>query len=472
MDTKGPDIKYFIALSCIVHAIAAWFSTGWHHPDEHYQLIEFTYAISGEKNAANLPMEYAAAMRPSIQVWLTYVVIKNSEFFRLTNPFVISFVLRLLTAILCIFASLQLHRILSFKNTNQQRAHLLLLLFGWCMVYTHVRYSSETWSAALFALALPLLYQRKNWFIGGLLLGVSFAFRFQMGFAIAGVGIYLIWQRISFKNMLLLIAGGLLSVGFSTLLDVLYYDKWVFTPYQYFYENIVNKVAAGFGVSPWYWYVAQTFEQLIPPFSLLVIAGVALLVMKPEYRMIGMAVLFFIIGHSAVGHKELRFIFPMLFFAPLAAIQAWQWVFDLLNTTTSKKIWTWVARIFIPVNAVALLIVMFKPANELGNVYKFLYRLPAGSTLYYSKQNPYLSGANEATFYKMQDLNVTHLSAFSIGANTYVIKEDATPPEIPGASFTKVYTSIPEWMHVFNFNNWISRTNNYTVYQVTGSSAE
>lgn len=453
-------------LALLVHGVAAWFSVGWHHPDEHYQLIEFTYSITGEKNASTLPMEFAAEMRPSIQVWLTYTILKCAGFLQLTNPFMLAFLLRLFTAVLCIVSSLQLQRALSFTHAHLQRTHLILLLFGWCLVYMHVRFSSETWSAALFVLGISMLLMKKQGFWTGLILGLSFAFRFQMGFALVGVGVYLLLQRTSAKYLLWLCAGGLLSIGFATWLDSVFYGNLVFTPYTYFYQNIVNKVAAGFGVSPWYWYFSQSVEQLIPPFSLMVVAGFVLLLLQPAYRLIGFAALFFVLGHSAVGHKELRFIFPMLFFAPLAAIIVWQWVYERLNKATYKKLWNGMARLFVPVNAVALLIILFKPAHELAHVYKFTYQLPAGSTLYYTRHNPFMSGSNEATFYKKKDLTVLPFTEYKPAINSYVITEEPLVPSIPNAKPLLVYTSIPDWLYAFNFNNWIGRSNQYMIYEV------
>jgi phosphatidylinositol glycan class B len=49
--------KVFI-LAIVIHIVAAWFSSGWHHPDEHFQLIEFSQFIAGNTQAEVLPMEF------------------------------------------------------------------------------------------------------------------------------------------------------------------------------------------------------------------------------------------------------------------------------------------------------------------------------------------------------------------------------------------------------------------------------
>lgn len=451
----------------LVHTIAAWFSVGWHHPDEHYQIIEFTYAITQEKNAGNLPMEFGAGMRPSAQVWLTYGIIKLLKLLSVNNPFLIVFVLRLLTALLSIFTAVKLHRVLQFKTMQQENIHLLLMLFGWSLVYVHVRYSSETWSALFLVLALNYLLPLKNWLLAGVLLGLSFAFRFQIGFAIAGIGIYYLFvQRLPLKNWLLLIIGGLLSIGFASVLDMAFYKQILFTPYNYFYENIINKVAEGFGTEPWFWYLTQTIEQLIPPYSLLVIAGFILLLFEPNYKPIAFACIFFFLGHAVVGHKEMRFIFPLLFFAPLSAIIAWNKLNQLINDNTVKKIFIGLTKLFYPVNLIALLIVLFKPAHELANVYKFCYSLPKNSILYYTQNNPYLSGNNEASFYKPSQLLVQPVTQQINAENSYLFVEDNSISDISNVELIEVYNSIPNWLYHFNFNNWLERSNNYKIFKI------
>lgn len=457
-----------VLFAVLVHTIAAWFSVGWHHPDEHYQLIEFTYAITQQKTAANLPMEFGTGMRPSIQVWLTYGIIKACELIAIKNPFFIAIVLRWLTALLSIFATVKLHKALQFKTNKQENIHLLLMLFGWSLVYVHVRYTSETWSAIFMVLALTYLLQLKNWLLAGLLLGLSFAFRFQMGFAIAGIGLYFLFvKRLPLKNWLLFIVGGLLSIGFASALDIVFYQQTLFAPYNYFYQNIINKVAEGFGTEPWYWYLTQTFEQLIPPYSLLILAGFILLLFEPTYKLIGMACIFFFLGHTAVGHKEVRFIFPLLFFAPLAAVTAWHKTHSLINNHAAlNKIFVTLTKLFVPINVVALLVIMFKPSHELANVYRFCYGLPENSVLYYTNNNPYLSGNNEATFYKPSSLLVQSYTANEFAANSYLFVEGNNIPEATNVNFVEVYNSIPSWLYLFNFNNWIERSNNYRIFKI------
>ena len=67
--------------------------------------------------------------------------------------------------------------------------------FGlWYMPYLMIRFSSENFASLFF---LPgysslILKTNKNFLLSGIFLGLSFAFRFQIGIAIAGITLYLV----------------------------------------------------------------------------------------------------------------------------------------------------------------------------------------------------------------------------------------------------------------------------------------
>src|ERR1043165_5445637 len=81
---------------------AAWFSIGFYQVDEHFQILEFGAYAAGKTQAANLPWEFSSAIRSALQPWLVYLVIEALNFFGTEDPFLAAFLLRILTAILCI----------------------------------------------------------------------------------------------------------------------------------------------------------------------------------------------------------------------------------------------------------------------------------------------------------------------------------------------------------------------------------
>ncbi len=54
--------RKLLGLAFALHVLGAWFSAGWQHPDEHYQIIEFARYLLGEISSDGLPWEFGAGM--------------------------------------------------------------------------------------------------------------------------------------------------------------------------------------------------------------------------------------------------------------------------------------------------------------------------------------------------------------------------------------------------------------------------
>jgi len=465
-------------LAIIVHTIAAWFSSGWHHPDEHFQLIEFAQHIDGQIAENELPMEYHLAMRPSIQVWLSYLQIQFYHFIGLHNPFFISFLMRLLIGFVSIAAAFYFHKQLILRDNQSSNIHLLLSLFMWAVVYVHVRFSSENLSGLLLILGTAYLLKEKNVkhiALGFFILGMAFEARFQSGFYSLGIGLYLLIQRqYSITQWLWAAVSAFTAIGLCSLLDCYYYQTWTFTPWNYFNLNIFHQVAASFGTEPWYWYLFQINEKLIPPFGFAILAGFLLCIWKPSNRMIGFGLLFFLLGHSLVGHKEFRFLFPLAYFMPLLCVMVYEQLGDLY-AQKHPKLLPIVSKVFIAVNTVALLVVSLSPAHQLVLLLNAIdQNIPENSKVYFTEEHPFYSGQNKNSFYLQKNLDFQHLSTDSVidlqvlsNRQAFVVCNSFEAPQFL-ENHPKVlqYSSFPEWLKVFNINGWMNRSNCYQVYEL------
>ena len=304
--------------------IAAYFNVGFFHPDEHYQLLEFANYKMGNISAADLPWEFETQMRPSLQpmlvVWLWKVYVSVFNF----NPFVLALILRLITAILSVSAFVVVYRVFSNQKNS---AFIYFLCSGmlWFIPSVAVRYSSETWAAIFLAFAFALIYKYINYknkffalFLGGFLLACSFWFRFQIGFMIAGFFICLwVYKKITFQQTLIVFLGSGFGVYLFYMLDCYFYQTNVFTPYQYFYQNIVLDKASNFGEENFIYYPKETFKYLFPLFSI----PIAYFILKYFFQNIKHPIIWasvvFLIAHFGVAHKEFRFLFPLYIFLPL-----------------------------------------------------------------------------------------------------------------------------------------------------------
>jgi len=471
--------KKILILAIVIHSVAAWFSSGWHHPDEHFQLIEFSQFIAGNTQADVLPMEYHQAMRPSLQVWLSYVQISILKSIGIQNPFTISFILRLLIAIAGIYAAYFLHLQFKFKDALSERIHLLLSLFTWALVYAHVRYSSENLSGIFLIIGTAFLLKDisiKHIFWGFLALGLAFEIRYQTGFYIAGIGLYLfVKNKYKLKEYFVALVGIFLAIVLGTLLDCQFYQGLVFAPWNYLNLNIFQKLAASFGTEPWYWYLLQINKKLIPPFGLAILVGLVLSIWKSNYSMIGLGILFFLLGHCLVGHKEFRFLFPVAYFMPLLWVLVYEKLSEVL-TGKYQKILRLIYNLFWIVNTAALCLVALSPAHQILPLLKAINtNIPENAKLIYTDEHPFYSGQNKNSFYLNSQIAFEKLmqdSSLPIQSNSnqalyFVCNSFEEPAYLaPYQNKELLYSTFPNWMKIVNINGWMNRSNCYQLYKL------
>ena len=92
--------RNIIFFGLIVHVIAAYFNLGVHQADELFQIYEFAGYKLGLNAATDLPWEFVEKMRSGIEPLLVYLFTKAFYFISVTNPFIISFFLRLVQSLL------------------------------------------------------------------------------------------------------------------------------------------------------------------------------------------------------------------------------------------------------------------------------------------------------------------------------------------------------------------------------------
>ncbi len=332
---KKPDLYIKLGLFVLFfgHAFAAIYSFGFHHPDEHFQILEWAnYFVGNTPNGAHLPWEFAAQIRPWFQPMLHAFFIKLFMAIGIYDPFSTATFFRFGYAILNIWS------LVALWNHFQKKYSLStkwFLVFGsmWFFPYIHVRTSSENLSGfftsfALLALAkIPVDRMKsdlKSFFYAGILFGFAFIARYQIALGLAGVAVALIIQdRGIRKTHWSMLGGFLIPVILGVFLDRWGYGNWVFTPYLYYKVNIVQHVAATFNPYPWYQYFFWVL-QLLPPISILLFYGMIGFSLKRRFDFFGWFTLTFFFLHCFITNKEYRFLFPLLNFVPLMAITYFQ----------------------------------------------------------------------------------------------------------------------------------------------------
>jgi GPI mannosyltransferase 3 len=163
------------------------------------------------------------------------------------------------------------------------------------------------------AFLLPGLYlgmyaeepgEKKRLFLAGLFLGATIALRLHWAPAAALAVLYFCHKRWASRAPALL-AGLLLIVVASGLLDAF---TWSY-PFQSYIRYVQIVVGHGrsssYGVEPWYWYLVSLAKSLWP-MLLLALAGVR------RNAFLGWVALVIVASHSVIGHKEFRYVYPVI----------------------------------------------------------------------------------------------------------------------------------------------------------------
>ena len=465
----------------LIFALTAWFSAGYNHFDEHFQVLEFAGLKLGLTVKANLPWEHACMMRPALQPLTVFSVYKTMAAAGITNPFTIAFIIRLLSALLT-FASIHLViRLYAPEFTNRRLlfSFLILSFFLWFIPYNGARFSSETISGRVFLIGLAWFFLRKelkpvHYLLTGIVLGTAFVTRYQVAFMVIGFAAWLaVIQKAGSRNLLLFTGGIIAAAASGVLIDRWYYGEWVLTAWKYFQQNILLDKAAGFGTSPWWYYISQTFINAFPPLSLVYILAVFLYILYYPRDIVTWTVVPFLAVHFLIPHKEIRFLFPVIGLLPVMIART-------ADTLLKKKSYHLLehravavsVKLFWYLNMVMLIVLIFRPADDGIALYKKLwddYRTPA--KLFYTDDNPYHRAKVDIHFYKRNSLILQHvdsLQGISLSEDTaslYVTDRPLLPNSLRFDPVL-IYATFPQWVRRFNVNNWIERTSFWYVYEL------
>lgn len=461
---------YFISILSLL--ISSIFSVGFFHPDEHYQILEFANYKLGNISSDRLPWEFHEKIRPTIQPIIALSLIKFLKIFNIFSPFLASIILRLISSLLCFYTLKTLYNYYhnEFEDNNYRKLFKNLSFLSWFLIFIGARYTSENWSACLIIIGFIHLLKNQSYitnhlFLSGVFLGLAFIFRFQSGFIILGIYLWLIFiQKTTFKKLFILSSAILTLIILGFIIDSWFYRCSTFTALNYL-MSFLSKNAPNFGKEPWWFFFKEAIEKGIPPLSIILVLTFLYFIFKNYKNPITWSILPFIIFHFFIDHKELRFLFPIFYFLPYIVSKS---ILDIsLIISTKKQIaLKRIMQFLIVINLIVVLIISFRPMTTKMYLFQFLYsKFPSEKTIYYTDINPY----EEISFYKKNKLKTVKIKYESIVKNsTYKGKMIITIPEKKHLfKHNKLlYQTYPKWMNVFNIRNWMGKSEQYLIYKI------
>lgn len=363
--------KKYIWITILLHLAAVIFSVGFYTHDEQREVLQIVGHKLGMYDSSYLSIQYHSGLRawlhPSLYIYPAKIY---GLFFKL-NPFHLAFLFRFISSLLGISSLWVLYKSFEkkFNLFASQNIYFFFVAFIWFFPYLQARTANENLCFSFFCFGFYFLNKEETWknaIFAGVLFAMSFVMRFQMVVMITSTVLwFLIFQRYSFKKYLILTLSFLLFMVFSTGMDSLFYGHFSFTPWNYYNINIIQKYAAQFGETPWYDYILLAFRYGPAPTGILYIAAFIVLWIRFPKSLLTWITLPFYLVHTLIGHKELRFIFPVAFFLPL--------VLTYLITDLKLNVKRWWVILFLVTNVPILLYTSLTPASNLMGYYKYLY---------------------------------------------------------------------------------------------------
>ena len=476
---KSPYKNIFI-IGLLCYIITAFFSEGYHHSDEHFQILEFCNYKLGNTPSNDLAWEFQYSVRSALLPTIAFIIIKAFNLIGIYNPFTYTLILRLFSALLSWFIVCKICLLLikDFSSATGKRIFLLMSLFLWFIPYISVRFSAENWSAITFLSSIYLILlstnekTQRNYIqlsLAGLLIGFSFFFRFQTGFAIVGLCLWISFvKKVHLKGLLMLIFSGMLSISICVILDYWFYGKFVLTPFNYFYTQVIENVNSNWGDSfPWWYYFKFFIIDAIPPLSVLLLVFFFIGIYKKPWNVFTWCMIPFLIIHFIYAHKEMRFMFPIVFgFIYLTAIG----IDSFIVKEKYKQVGRVLFILIVIINLPPLIFRMFMPAQEAISYYKFLYTYSSKKemVLLCKQRNAYeLAGLN-VNFYKSPSVKCfvlndnqeisNYLNKNKLDSAYLFEKTFQSDTQLIGYKKETIYCFYPKWLLGIDLNKWQSRT--------------
>jgi phosphatidylinositol glycan class B len=293
---------------------------------------------------------------------------------------------------------------------------LVLSCFSWSLPYIRTQFNSETFGGLVYFSAI-LLYRGFRsrpmavWqaMLVGFVLSLAFFFRFQMGFAMIGLGIwFLFFDRPSFRILTGIAVGFLLGTALNVCLDSLYYGEFAFTPYNYWKTNIIDKRALRTAKSVWNYVGILSVVLSAPPLSAVLLFFVGRGLYKKFSDPYCLSVIFFFLVHALVPHKEPRFMFPIFGILPVILGYGLRDYLSKLPAEIRKTDFSTLVRrtvvISAVVNVVLLTLMLFVPVAQHIAFSKKLndyFDRDRAATVVFYQRTPYETPSvrNVATYY-------------------------------------------------------------------------
>ncbi len=321
-------LSFLLITGFFVRLIGVIFSKGYGMFDDHFLVVEPAQSwIEGVNCMGWLP--HASHNTPQGHGWVFpgfhYLVFQFFEFLNITDPQVKMFFIRLILAsysLLTVYYGFKITQKLS-PHENDARLVGLLLTFLFFFPVFSVRSLVEMGTIPLVLASIYFLIKNQNsktdFFIAGLLSGLSITIRFQSGLFPVGIGLVMLYRKQWFPFLLYFIGN---VITFSAVHGTIDWHFWGY-PFAeikgYIDYNVTHR--NDYITLPWYNFLLVLAGFLIPPISIFLLLG--FFQSWKKYALLFVPSFLFLVFHSYFPNKQERFILPMIPFVIILGTIVW-----------------------------------------------------------------------------------------------------------------------------------------------------
>jgi len=317
--TRYTPLQQLLIIGFLVRMVSVIFSKGFGWHDDHFLIIESSQSwVDGFDYNYWLPSkdhpERVAQGHSLFYIGIHYCLFKFLYSIGIIDPQAKMYFIRFIHALWSLLIIKYGYKIAEQYSSKKTAWYVgIFLTLYWFMPFMSVRNLVE------FVCVPPILMtiyylkkenvQAKYFLLAGMWLGIAFSIRFQTVFIAVGIGLALLIQKTSIKNILLL------SLSYFTvilltqgLVDYIIWKKPFAEFLSYVQYNLDN--ATAYGSDNWHMYFDLILGLLIPPLSIVLLAGYFYAWKKTA--LIFWPVLIYLAFHTYFPNRQERFVMTVL----------------------------------------------------------------------------------------------------------------------------------------------------------------
>ncbi|XP_061521372.1 GPI mannosyltransferase 3-like [Phycodurus eques] len=284
-------------------------------PDEYWQSVEVAHHMVF--NYGHLTWEWKEGIRGFTYPLSFAVIYKILHWIHCDSVYLLIWLPRLLHALVAAFADVKFFFLIrTLEDRDIAKWAFFCHMCSWFTWFCCTRTISNSVEATIACLALsyfPLptskTHSSKKYLS---LVALAFIVRPTALIVWLPLLIYHFWQD---ENKLRLVVDNYIPIGasaivISTIIDSVFFEKWIFVQFNFLKINVVHSVADFYGTHPWHWYLIQGFPVVMGSHLPFFVHGCSLAFGR--YRILLVAIAWTIGIYSLLPHKEFRFIYPLL----------------------------------------------------------------------------------------------------------------------------------------------------------------